>query len=161
MIREQEIYILEWSKKFKKNITHITLFLKTVIPNICRFQWLENDIKLHPNNPFRSSKYSRQRKYFSWKLNWFVCKTLHPWKSRVFSIKLNPSLSKNSRVEKRNVKKHPKQNDLHGNFNFKKRASNYKNSSCSPFSTNSPHPTSVSGSKYVLVRLLKYWFSIS
>ena len=42
MIRAHKIYILEWSKKSKLNITLITHLFETVNPNICRFQWLEN-----------------------------------------------------------------------------------------------------------------------
>ena len=96
MTREQKIYILECSKKHKINITLIRLVFETVNSNICRFQWLENifkhnfyspifhleNTKWYPNKPFPSWKYSRQRKYFWWKLNWFFCKTLHPWKVR-------------------------------------------------------------------------------
>ena len=42
MTREQENYILEWSRKHKLNIKLIALVFKIDNPNIWRFQWLEN-----------------------------------------------------------------------------------------------------------------------
>lgn len=42
MLSEQEVYILECSKKYKSNITLTGLVFEIFNPNICRFQGLEN-----------------------------------------------------------------------------------------------------------------------
>ena len=129
----QEFYILECSKKYKLNITLIKPVFETVNPNICKFQW--------PENIFLRITFAVQ--YFNQKtsndtsishflseniqdnintfdgnsIDFFVKLYTHERPGNVQSNPIHHSIKK-SKVGKKNVKRYPKQSDLHSSLNF-------------------------------------------